>query len=110
MILDAPIFETERLVFHPFAPDDHGLLADLHADPEVQRYIGGAWTALDIQGRLDSYVAEQARFEDQLLVAHFLVGEFERGARLQVFGSVRGLIGDRRANHGPKRRHAKCIE
>lgn len=60
--MDAPIFETERLVFRPFTPDDYDLLADLHADPQVQRYIGGAWTRADIQGRLDSYVAEQARF------------------------------------------------
>ncbi|MCR5878028.1 GNAT family N-acetyltransferase [Phenylobacterium sp. J367] len=57
-----PILETERLVFHPFTPDDYPLLAELHADPEVQRYIGGAWTREAIQGRLDAYVAEQARY------------------------------------------------
>lgn len=57
-----PILETERLVFHPFTGDDFDLLAELHADPEVQRYIGGAWPREAIQGRLDSYVAEQDRY------------------------------------------------
>ncbi len=57
-----PILSTARLVFHPFTPADYGVLADLHADPEVQRHIGGLWTRDVIQARLDSYVAEQARF------------------------------------------------
>jgi len=59
---DTPIFETERLVFRPFTPDDFDLLAELHSDPEVQRYIGGAWTREALQGRLDSYVAEQSTY------------------------------------------------
>lgn len=55
-----PVLETERLLFHPFTPDDFGLLAGLHSDPEVQRYIGGMWTREVIQRRLDQYVAEHA--------------------------------------------------
>lgn len=56
-----PILETERLVFHPFTADDFALLAELHADPQVQRYIGGAWTEATIRRRLDQYVGDQAR-------------------------------------------------
>src|SRR6185312_7724452 len=55
-----PILETERLVFHPFTPDDLPLLRDLHSDPEVQRYIGGMWEAEVLQRRLDQYVTDQA--------------------------------------------------
>ena len=55
-----PILTTARLAFHAFTPDDYDLLAGLHADPEVQRYIGGAWTRDVIQRRLDQYVAHHA--------------------------------------------------
>ncbi len=58
-VLDKPILETERLVFHPFTPADFGLLADLHSDLQVQRYLGGTWTDQVIQHRLDIYVADQ---------------------------------------------------
>jgi ribosomal-protein-alanine N-acetyltransferase len=57
---DAPILTTERLVFRPFTADDYGLLAQLHSDPEVQRYIGGIWSAEEVQKRLDFYVGQQA--------------------------------------------------
>lgn len=60
MSVAAPILTTERLVFHPFTPDDLPLLHDLHSDPEVQRYIGGAWEPEAYQRRLDQYVADQA--------------------------------------------------
>lgn len=60
--MNAPIFETEHLAFRPFTPVDYDLLAELHAAPEVQRYIGGPWPRAAIQERLDYYVAEQARF------------------------------------------------
>lgn len=74
--LDKPILETERLVFHPFTPDDFCVLADLHSDPQVQRYIGGRWTDEVIQGRLDSYVAEQARFGFSKWKAYLRDGRF----------------------------------
>ena len=59
MPVDAPILETERLVFHPFTADDFDLLADLHSDPEVQRYIGGTWSREQVQERLDHYAGAQ---------------------------------------------------
>lgn len=71
-----PILTTERLVFRPFTPDDFDLLADLHADPEVQRHIGGAWSCETIQARLDSYVAEQARFGFSKWKAYLKDGTF----------------------------------
>lgn len=58
--MDDLILETERLVFRPFAPDDLGLLAELHSDPQVQRYIGGMWPPEEVQRRLDFYVGQQA--------------------------------------------------
>jgi RimJ/RimL family protein N-acetyltransferase len=71
-----PILETERLIFRPFTADDYDLLADLHSDPEVQRHIGGAWTREAIQGRLDSYVAEQARYGFSKWKAYLRDGTF----------------------------------
>jgi len=71
-----PILTTERLVFRPFTPDDFDLLADLHADPEVQRHIGGTWTRDVIQARLDAYVAEQARFGFSKWKAYLKDGTF----------------------------------
>lgn len=71
-----PILTTERLVFRPFTPDDYELLAALHADPEVQRHIGGAWTREVIQARLDTYVAEQARFGFSKWKAYLKDGTF----------------------------------
>ena len=58
---ETPILQTERLVFHPFTPDDLPLLQELHSDPEVQRYIGGMWDADAYERRLVQYVADQAR-------------------------------------------------
>ena len=57
-----PILETERLVFRPFTANDVELLAQLHSDPEVQRYIGGMWPPEAIQGRIDQYIADQAKY------------------------------------------------
>ncbi|MGZ6015845.1 MAG: GNAT family N-acetyltransferase [Phenylobacterium sp.] len=74
--MDTPILETERLAFHPFTPDDYDLLADLHADPEVQRYVGGLWTRDVIQTRLDTYVAEQARYGFSKWKAYLRDGTF----------------------------------
>jgi len=59
--MNPPILKTERLVFHPFTPDDLSLLIELHADPEVQRHLGGAWGPADVQRRLDHYVREHAQ-------------------------------------------------
>lgn len=54
-----PILETKRLVFHPFTADDLDVLAELHSDPEVQRYIGGMWDDGEVRERLDHYVGAQ---------------------------------------------------
>lgn len=62
MATEAPLLETERLVFRAFRPEDYELLAELHSDPEVQRHIGGLWPREAIQGRLGAYVAEQAKY------------------------------------------------
>lgn len=58
--VDPPILTTERLVFRPFTHADYDLLAELHSDPQVQRYIGGMWSAEEVQKRLDFYVGQQA--------------------------------------------------
>jgi [ribosomal protein S5]-alanine N-acetyltransferase len=55
-----PILTTGRMTFRPFTPDDLGLLAELHRDPEVGRYMGGIWPDDEIQAALDRFVAEQA--------------------------------------------------
>ncbi|WP_334160625.1 GNAT family N-acetyltransferase [Phenylobacterium sp.] len=76
MALEAPVLETDRLVLRPFTPDDYELLADLHSDPEVQRYIGGPWPREAIQGRLDAYVADQAKYGFSKWKAHLRDGTF----------------------------------
>lgn len=55
-----PILTTPRLVFRPFAPDDFDLMATLHRDPEVGRYMGGVWDDAKIRSRLELFVVEQA--------------------------------------------------
>jgi ribosomal-protein-alanine N-acetyltransferase len=55
-----PILTTERLAFRPFTPEDYAVFADLHADPDVQRFIGGLWDAETLRGRFDSYIKDHA--------------------------------------------------
>jgi RimJ/RimL family protein N-acetyltransferase len=57
---DHPILVTARLAFRPFTPDDLGLLAELHRDPEVGRYMGGIWTDEQIAEALARFVREHA--------------------------------------------------
>ncbi|HEY8573448.1 GNAT family N-acetyltransferase [Phenylobacterium sp.] len=71
-----PILETERLVFTPFTAEDLDLLASLHSDPEVQRYIGGMWDRETIQKRLDQYVSDQATRGVSKWKAHLRDGTF----------------------------------
>jgi [ribosomal protein S5]-alanine N-acetyltransferase len=71
-----PILETERLVFHAFTPDDFDLLAALHSDPEVQRYIGGTWSSKDVQQRIDAYLGDQARYGFSKWKAYLRDGTF----------------------------------
>ena len=58
--VDEPILTTARLTFRPFTPDDYPVVAALHGDPEVQRFIGGVWDQPTLRGRFDSYLADQA--------------------------------------------------
>lgn len=58
--LDRPMLETARLVFRPFTNADFDLLATLHRDPEVGRYMGGVWSDERIADALARFVAEQA--------------------------------------------------
>lgn len=46
-IANAPLTESERLWFSVFAPEDAASLADLHSDPEGERYLfrdGMVWS------------------------------------------------------------------
>jgi RimJ/RimL family protein N-acetyltransferase len=71
-----PILETQRLVFHPFTPDDRPLLVELHGDPEVQRYIGGLWESEAYARRLAQYVADQATYGVSKWKAYLRDGTF----------------------------------
>jgi len=55
-----PILQTERLVFHPFTIEDVDLLAELHSDPQVQQYMGGAMSPEALRAMLDGFIREQA--------------------------------------------------
>ena len=83
-VLDRPILETERLVFHPFTPDDFGLLAELHSDPQVQRHLGGMWTDEVIQHRLNVYVSDQAELGYSKWKAYLRDGTFVGRAGVTV--------------------------
>ena len=78
------ILETKRLVFTPFTPDDVDLLAALHADPEVQRYIGGMWPREEVQARVDLYVSDQARYGFSKWKANLRDGTFVGRAGVSV--------------------------
>lgn len=56
-----PILQTPRLDFHPFTSDDFELLAQLHADPDVQRYMGGVWSPADVRSNLNGFIQEQTQ-------------------------------------------------
>jgi len=71
-----PILETSRLVFRPFTHDDFGLLAVLHRDPEVGRYMGGVWADHRIAEALGRFVAEQDERGHSKWAAFTREGEF----------------------------------
>jgi [ribosomal protein S5]-alanine N-acetyltransferase len=58
--MKATILQTERLMFRPFRLDDLPLIVDLHSDPQVQRYMGGAWSDQEMRDTLDRFVRQQA--------------------------------------------------
>lgn len=59
-VSDRAILQTRRLVFRPFTLADFPLLATLHRDPEVGRYMGGVWAEATIAETLEQFVAEHA--------------------------------------------------
>jgi RimJ/RimL family protein N-acetyltransferase len=87
----SPILETERLVFEPFTSRDLPLIADLHSDPEVQRFLGGPLSEQAMQAMLDRLLRNQAalgygkwkaRLKDGTFVGRAGVGPYPPRAEL----------------------------
>jgi RimJ/RimL family protein N-acetyltransferase len=78
------ILETKRLIFTLFTPNDVDLLAALHSDPEVQRYIGEMWPREEVQKRVDLYVSDQARYGFSKWKTHLRDGTFVGRAGVSV--------------------------
>ena len=58
-----PVLATERLRFHPWKPEDFPLLAALHRDPEVQRFLEtgeAAWDEAVLRAKFDGFRADYA--------------------------------------------------
>lgn len=83
-----PILETARMVFRPFTPDDLDLLASLHRDPEVGRYMGGVWEDAEIARRLAGFVAEQAERGHSKWCVHTRDGVFVGRAGVSVWAAT----------------------
>ena len=71
-----PILTTARMTFRPFTSDDFDLIALLHRDPEVGRYMGGVWPDAEIHEALDRFVAEQAERGHSKWAVFTKAGEF----------------------------------
>lgn len=82
---DSRILETPRMTFRPFTADDFDLLAELHRDPEVARYLGGVWDDAKIAARLDGFVAEQAERGHSKWCVHTRIGLFVGRAGVSVW-------------------------
>lgn len=80
-----PILTTARLTLRAFTPADLPLLAELHRDPEVGRYMGGVWSDDQIRAALDRFVADQARFGHAKWAAHLHDGAFAGRAGISVW-------------------------
>ncbi|ADZ69816.1 GNAT family N-acetyltransferase [Polymorphum gilvum] len=57
------VLATERLRAVPFRQDDLPLMEALHADPEVNRYLGtaAAWDKATVRRKLDKFITDQER-------------------------------------------------
>ena len=86
--MDAPILQTDRLVFRPFTPDDLPLIVELHSDPSVQRYMGGAWSAQEMQDTLDRFVRQQAEQGHAKWAAFLRDGTFVGRAGVGSFAAL----------------------
>jgi RimJ/RimL family protein N-acetyltransferase len=73
---DQPVLETTRLVFRPFTAGDFDLLAELHRDPEVGRYMEGVWSDAKIAESLSRFAAEHAERGHSKWAAFTREGEF----------------------------------
>jgi [ribosomal protein S5]-alanine N-acetyltransferase len=80
-----PILETARMVFRPFTPGDFDLLAELHRDPEVGRYMGGVWDEAEIARSLARFVAEHAERGHSKWCVHTKEGVFVGRAGVSVW-------------------------
>lgn len=80
-----PILTTRRMTFRPFTRSDLGLIAELHRDPEVGRYMGGVWSDAEIQAALDRFVAEQADRGHSKWAVFTLEGEFVGRAGISLW-------------------------
>ena len=71
-----PVLETERLVFTPWTADDLPLIVELHSDPEVQRFLGGAWAPDVFRATLERQLKAQAEFGFSKWCVHLKDGTF----------------------------------
>jgi len=73
---DPPVLETTRLMFRPFTARDFDLLAELHRDPEVGRYMEGVWSDAKIAESLSRFADEHATRGHSKWAAFTRDGEF----------------------------------
>jgi hypothetical protein len=57
-LLSPAVLTTERLQFFRFTRADLPLMVELHSDPEVQRRLGGEWSAAFIRAKLDELIRD----------------------------------------------------
>lgn len=98
------ILETDRLVFRPFTPDDLPLVIELHSDPRVQRYMGGTWSAQEMQATLDRFVRQQSEQGYAKWAAFLKDGTFVGRAGVGAFPPLlaAGLGGDQELGYSFK--------
>lgn len=81
----SPVLETARLVFHRFTREDIGLLAELHSDPEVQRFLGGEWSPSMTRKTLERLVRDDEEVGYSKWKAYLRDGTFVGRAGIQPF-------------------------
>jgi ribosomal-protein-alanine N-acetyltransferase len=104
--MDGVFLKTERLMFRPFTAGDHDLVVELHSDPEVQRYMGGLWSAEEMQATLDRFVRNQAAYGMSKWAIFLHDGTFVGRAGVAPFPALsdKGFGGDRELGYSLKRR------
>ncbi|MBB3016968.1 RimJ/RimL family protein N-acetyltransferase [Microvirga lupini] len=61
--MEIPVLAGERLRFHPWAAEDFPLLAELHADPEVQHFLqmgDPPWDEAFLRAKFEGFRADYA--------------------------------------------------